>query len=210
MLDRLQNPLAILYSLPAILVGLVLHELAHALTADRLGDPTPRADGRITLNPMAHLDFVGTIMLILFGFGWARPVRTNPSNYTNRRYGMLWVSLAGPMTNLLIAFVSMGAYFVAVYRFGVANELFDNLMGQMVYINLILFLLNLLPIPPLDGFNVLKTLAPIGNMKTLWTLEKYGFVILILLSFTSLLGTGLRVGVNALYGLLVKFYTLLL
>lgn len=210
MFGRLQNPLTILYSLPAILVGLVIHELSHALMADSLGDPTPRRDGRITLNPIAHLDFVGTIMLLIFGFGWARPVRTNPSNYTDRRFGSLWVSLAGPLSNLMIAFLFMGVWYITVYRFNVNNSIVNGLMEQMVYINLILFLLNLLPIPPLDGYNVLKTLVPFHNMHKLWTLEKYGYIILIVLAFTGLLGRGLSIGVSLFSSIFDRFYTLIL
>ncbi|NLG37853.1 MAG: site-2 protease family protein [Clostridiales bacterium] len=210
MLSRLQNPLLILFSLPAILVGLIIHELSHALMADSLGDPTPRMDGRITLNPRAHLDFVGTLMLVFFGFGWARPVRTNPSNFSDRRFGFLWVSLAGPLSNLMIAFVSMGALLIARYRFNVGEGLFMSLMEPMVTINLVLFILNLLPIPPLDGYNVLRTLLPVRNRSTLWKLERYGFVLLIALSFIGVLGMVLSVGVSFFWNIFERFYGFIL
>ncbi|MGI5877749.1 MAG: site-2 protease family protein [Christensenellales bacterium] len=210
MLSRLQNPLLILFSLPAMLVGLVIHELSHALMADSLGDPTPRMDGRITLNPRAHLDFVGTLMLVFFGFGWARPVRTNSSNYSDKRYGFLWVSLAGPLSNLMIAFVSMGVLLIARYRFNVGEGLFMSLMGPMVSINLVLFILNMIPIPPLDGYNILKTLLPVRNRSTLWKLERYGIVLLIALSFIGVLGMVLGAGVSFFANIFERFYGLIL
>lgn len=180
-----------------LLVAFTLHELAHAVTADRLGDPTPRSMGRITLNPLAHLDLFGTFTLIFVGFGWAKPVMVNPYNMRgNVRTNMAIVAIAGPLTNLVLA-----GLFALPFRFDLVPLVMSNpgdifptvaqILLEMVYINLVLMFFNLIPIPPLDGSKVLFALLPPPIANRLAWLEQYGFVLLlaIILLFDQLLVT---------------------
>jgi Zn-dependent protease len=168
-----------------LLIAFTLHELAHALTADYLGDPTPRRMGRITLNPIKHLDPVGTIMLLISGFGWAKPVMVNPYNMRgNPHTSMAVVAAAGPITNLILA--GIGAI---PFRLGLMFPSFaagtsgDFLLTQFVWINLVLAFFNLLPVPPLDGYRILMGLLPMDMAIRLRPLERYGFLILLALIF---------------------------
>ena len=106
-MDQLSS---LVYSIPALLIALTLHEFAHGWVSDKLGDPTPRRNGRLSLNPLHHLDPLGTLSLFLFRFGWAKPVMVNPNYYQNKKQGMVNVALAGPMMNYLLAFISIFAY----------------------------------------------------------------------------------------------------
>ncbi|MCB9420811.1 MAG: site-2 protease family protein [Ardenticatenaceae bacterium] len=172
-----------------LLVAFTIHELAHAVTADYLGDPTPRRMGRITLNPIAHLDPFGTIMLLISGFGWAKPVMVNPLNLRgNYRTSMAVVALAGPVSNLLMALVfAIPLRFIDAWpmalRMSVAGDKLAFLFFQFVWINLILMFFNLIPIPPLDGFKVLQGALPPEMSYQLRPLEQYGFLILMLVVF---------------------------
>lgn len=183
--DRLLNPLAILYSLPGILLGLVLHELAHALVADRLGDPTPRRMGRISLNPLHHLDVMGFIMLIVAGFGWAKPVMTDPRNYRTKRFGFALVGIAGPLTNMVLGLILLAVFYLLATQAGVTRDnVFIQIVSAAVYINFMLCAFNILPIPPLDGYNILKDslLVRFVRPTVLWNMERYGsFALLSLL-----------------------------
>ncbi|MFN2105959.1 MAG: site-2 protease family protein [Candidatus Promineifilaceae bacterium] len=168
-----------------LLIAFTLHELAHAVTADYLGDPTPRNMGRITLNPLKHLDPVGTIMLLISGFGWAKPVRVNPYNMRgNPHTDMAIVALAGPATNLALA--GLGSI---PFQLGFAYPAFsgtaslDFLLTQFVWINLVLAFFNLIPVPPLDGYRILLGVLPLEMSIKLRPLEQYGFLILITLIF---------------------------
>jgi Zn-dependent protease len=207
--DRLMNPLGILYSLPGIILGLVLHELAHAVVADRLGDPTPRRMGRISLNPMHHLDIMGFIMLIVAGFGWAKPVMTDPRNYRTRRFGFALVGIAGPLTNLLLGLALLfGFYAMASQGWLNVNGVPDydgalyRIMFSAVTINFALCAFNLLPVPPLDGYNILKdsTLLDRTNPKLMWNVERYGQLVLLALLFTGVAGRYIAWAVGVLYG----------
>jgi len=172
-----------------LLVAFTIHELAHAVTADRMGDNTPRSMGRITLNPIAHLDPFGTIMLLLSGFGWAKPVMVNPYNMKgNPRASMAIVAAAGPISNVVMAVI-----FAMPLRFAhllpidlLLSGYWDNLSFlflQFVWINLILALFNLIPIPPLDGYKILQGGLPPEMGYQLRFLEQYGFLILLLVIF---------------------------
>lgn len=176
--------LTIITRIPAVVIGFTIHEFCHALAADRLGDPTPRNMGRLTLNPASHVSLWGFIMLLLFGFGWAKPVMVRPGNFKNRKMGDVIVSLAGPLSNLLLAFVVLGViYFVPM------PEWLYMFVAQLYSVNLMLFAFNLMPIPPLDGYNVLKTFFGLKNLKLFWWLEQYGMLVLFGLSFLGVLGT---------------------
>lgn len=164
----------------ALLYSLALHELAHAWTADKMGDKTARNLGRITLNPLRHLDPVGTAMLFLVGFGWARPVPIQPGNFRHYRVGMLVVSLAGVIVNLLLALAALGALAGLGVTLGTLSQALarDPLRAGLFFmaqINIVLATFNLLPVPPLDGSKALQALLPRGMQRALWGLERYGF-----------------------------------
>lgn len=167
-------------TLPAIIIGLTFHEYAHGWVAYRLGDRTAEAHGRLTVNPVAHLDPIGFILLILAGFGWAKPVPVNPYNFRGDiKQGMLLVSLAGPATNLILAIVSA----VLLGLFAMRDiPYFNIIMQYMIVINVVLAIFNLIPIPPLDGSKILAGLLP-GRQAWLDQLEAYGPILLIVLVF---------------------------
>ena len=172
-----------------LLIAFTVHELAHAVTADYLGDPTPRRMGRITLNPLKHLDPFGTIMLIIAGFGWAKPVMVNPMNMRgNPRTSMAIVAIAGPLSNFVMAgiaaiFFRTGLVDINLLMAGAGTLSLTNLLFQFLYINLALAFFNLLPVPPLDGSKILYAILPAEMVYRLRPLEQYGFMILFLVVF---------------------------
>ncbi|MBQ6704032.1 MAG: site-2 protease family protein, partial [Clostridia bacterium] len=148
----------LLYRMPAILVALAFHEWAHARAAYSLGDPTAFNFGRMTLNPLAHIDPWGFVMLALFRFGWAKPVPINPRNFKNPRRDEIIVGLAGVFTNLLLAFAAMGVFYGIAATVGLRNAALNTVIYYFYFINLSLCVFNLLPIPPLDGYQVFSCL----------------------------------------------------
>ncbi|MGQ0549259.1 MAG: site-2 protease family protein [Armatimonadota bacterium] len=169
---------ALLISVPAILIAVTVHEFAHALIADRLGDSTARTLGRLSLNPIVHLDLLGTVLFVVAGFGWAKPVPVNPRNFTNWRQGMMLVAAAGPLANITLMFI-LGL----VFQLGLIER--RTVPGLIVlttiHINAILAIFNLLPIPPLDGSKILAGLLPPAQAIAYDRLAAYGPVLLLLL-----------------------------
>ena len=168
-LTDVNSLLNLLFTIPGILIAITFHEFAHAFAADKLGDDTPRNQGRLTLNPLGHLDPIGSIMLLFAGFGWGKPVEVNPRNY-DRRFSMdkadAIVSIAGPLMNFFLAIIFTIIY-CAIYKF--ANEVFIlSQVGQIIIsmisitiaINVGLGVFNLIPLPPLDGSKVIKPFLP--------------------------------------------------
>jgi Zn-dependent protease len=173
----------ILLAIP-LLYSVILHELAHGWVAYRMGDPTAKWQGRLSLNPLRHLDPVGTLMLFLFGFGWAKPVPVNFSNLHNTRKGLILVSSAGIITNMLLAFL---AFFLYRLLSPEPSGVLSTLLYYLAQINIMLASFNMIPIPPLDGSKILMGFAPSGLQYTLSRLEPYGFFIIIgLLYFGAL------------------------
>jgi len=160
---------------PPILVALTFHEFAHGYVALRFGDPTAKMAGRLTLNPLSHLDPIGTIMLFVVHFGWAKPVPVDPRYFRNPKQDMLWVALAGPGANMVLAFIS-GILLSMLGRgslFGSHNMLLIMLQYSL-FINLALAVFNMLPIPPLDGSKVLRGLLPYQYQHIADQMEMYG------------------------------------
>lgn len=176
-LQLIQNPIYFLSFVLAFLISLSCHEAAHAYVANRLGDPTAKLMGRLTLNPFKHLDPWGTIFLFIVGFGWGIPVPINPRNFKNEKLDSLKVSLAGPATNLLLAFL-----FGLIYRLFPLGDVVGQIVIVMVSLNIIWMIFNLLPIPPLDGSHILRVFTP---EKFYEILERIGFPLLIVLLFFS-------------------------
>jgi Zn-dependent protease len=176
------------------LLAITLHEVAHGWVADRLGDPTARLLGRLTLNPFKHLDPVGTLLLFFIGFGWARPVPVNPGNLPNPRRNMLWVALGGPTANLGLALFSalllrglgrMPTNGTSMSALAMLLEPLTLMVAFSVYINLVLMIINLVPVPPLDGGRVLAGLLPERAAAAMARLEPFGFFVVIILFFSS-------------------------
>ncbi len=178
----------LLLLLPVILISLTFHEFAHGWMAYRLGDNTARNQGRLTLNPLAHIDPVGFLMMILFKFGWAKPVPVNPNNLrTDPERGMLLVSLAGPAANMLIALAASLLLGLGLFKLVPYADYIYYLLYLTMQINVILAIFNLIPVPPLDGSKILAGLLP-GQSQFIYSMETYGIVILMILLFTGLLG----------------------
>jgi len=196
--DSLQYYIA---NIPALMIGFAFHEFAHAWVADHLGDPTPRSQGRLTLNPIAHLDLFGTLMALLYRFGWAKPVMTNPQYYRgDKKRGRMLVAVAGPIMNLLMAFVVMFLWFLTMHwvRGSEWSSIISLIFQSTVLMNLGLGIFNLLPIPPLDGFAFLGGILPNRFAPQLHVLEQYGMIILIVLLFTDILSKVLFPAVNGI------------
>lgn len=172
--------------LPGLVIALVIHEYAHAKAADVMGDFTPRMTGRLTLNPMAHIDPIGLIMLLVVRFGWAKPVMINARNFRNWRQGELLVAVAGPVANLLVAFISLLAMAV-LFKLGMFSEGVRLVLSMMVLFNINFAIFTMLPLPPLDGSKVLMVLLPGRLAYKLMSLERYSFIILIFLMMTPFL-----------------------
>ena len=193
----------LIYSAPAVLIALVLHELSHAYVSYRLGDPTPKYTGRLTLNPLKHLDLFGSLCLLFLGFGWAKPVQINPRYYKNAKLGTVWVSLAGPGMNFVLAFIgSLGISLIMKITGGnsitfqteagyKAFLYFYRFLYYFMLINIGLGIFNLIPFPPLDGSKVLAAVLPDKLYYTWMRYERYGQFVLLILLYTGILGTPL-------------------
>jgi len=178
------NPIAFFMLAIPILYSIIIHELAHGWVADRMGDPTARLAGRLSLNPLKHLDLVGTLMLIFFGFGWAKPVPINLDNIRNQRKGLIMVSSAGIVANIVLAFAAMLAWRLLSPT---ASGVTKLVLYYMAQINIILAAFNLIPIPPLDGSKILMGFMPVRWQHSFSRLEPYGFFIIIGLLYTGVL-----------------------
>ena len=206
-----------------IFLILPIHEFAHAWTASRLGDDTAKYQGRLTLNPLAHLDPVGAVCLLIGGFGWAKPVPIDPTRFTRKhsmRFGVAITALAGPLSNLIVAFLGMiglrfyicSGYYRTYWEDFVAGESVNNapsiiysMLFAFVTINIGLAVFNLIPIPPLDGSKVLFSLVSDRAYYQLMRYERYGMILLYALVFTNLLGAPLRTAISFLTGRLLVF-----
>lgn len=179
----LSNPAVALAWVAAIIVAITVHEFSHALVAKLQGDSTAELEGRVTLNPLSHVDPMGFLVLVLFGFGWGKPVPFNPYNLKAKRWGPAIVSLAGPASNL-VGVIFFGFVFRLVLQIGnlPADNLLHTFLAFLVQFNVVLMLFNLLPIPPLDGSKLL-TLLPAQFGGLVEALQRYGFVILLFVIF---------------------------
>ena len=193
------NPLLFITLAVVLLYSIILHEVAHGWVAHLFGDNTAIHYGRLTLNPVSHIDPIGALMLFLVGFGWARPVPVNYSGFINARFGLFCVALAGCFTNILIATIAL-----IVLQSGVVNpgSALFTMLSIVVRINIVLGAFNLIPIPPLDGSKILMSFLPYKAQESLARLEPYGFFVIILLLFTGLLNPVITFMLSLIYGMI--------
>lgn len=190
--------------LPGIIIGITFHEAAHGYVSHWLGDPTPQNQGRLSLNPLAHIDPMGFIALLLVGFGWGKPVMIDPRYYKNPKRDELLVSLAGVTTNLIIAIIFAVIQILLIeagiaYSLGSTWNMLNLMIQYVVFVNLVLMCFNLLPIPPLDGFSVITQLFDLRRYDWYYKLYSNGFFILMALVFIGALDGFLDKSVTFFY-----------
>jgi len=192
-LDRFDS---FIYMLPALLISITFHELAHGFVAYKLGDPTAKQMGRLTLNPIKHIDPTGLMMLFFFRFGWAKPIPYNPNYFTNRKQGTLLVALAGPVTNLIIALLS-------VIWIMLTNGIGIEFFAMLLQFNIIFAIFNMIPLPPLDGSKVIASLLPDKLESYFWKYERFGYPVILVLAVTGMISRIIIPAYNVVsYGLI--------
>lgn len=207
------NLMSIIINVPITLIALTGHEFAHGWVSSKLGDPTPERDGRLTLNPLAHLDVVGTILMILTGFGWAKPVMVDPRYYKDRKKGMALTAIAGPLANLIMAFIAMFIYAVlyyAVLKTGITAGMLVTFLSQFMIAlavrNLCFMIFNIIPIPPLDGSKVLGMFLPDRTYYTMLQYERYCMLLIMVLSLSGAFNKIIGTGVSAVMGGILRLF----
>lgn len=200
-----ESPLLFVIAVINLIIAITVHEFAHAIAADKLGDPTPRLQGRISLNPLRHLDIYGSLFMILAGFGWGKPVQFDPFNLRDPRRDAAIISFAGPLSNILMASV-VGLVSWGLVTFGSLPSLVMTILYLFIYTNISLAVFNMIPIHPLDGFKIVGGLLPKDKAHEWYSLERYGMIFLILLIMpigkSSMIGLIVRPVVNFLVSLI--------
>lgn len=206
-MPNMQEMLNLLMGLPALLLALTFHELGHGLASYLLGDPTAKNQGRLTLDPIAHIDPIGFFALLFFKFGWAKPVPIDPRYYKNRKLGIALTSIAGPMSNFILAVIT-GLIFRFAYNaqieFFFNNDIMFNFMSSLLIYNISLGLFNLIPIPPLDGSKILASMLPDKLEYKFYQYERYSMVILVLFMYLGVFRTIFSPIVNGAINLFIS------
>ena len=196
----IENIIFVLLRIVAVLLAISVHEMAHGYAAYKLGDNTAKYDGRLSLNPIRHIDPFGALCMLFFGFGWAKPVRVNPNFFKKTKRDMALTALAGPVSNFLMAFFSMFAllYLCPLFK----NVYIYQFFFMFVLLNIGLGVFNLIPIPPLDGSKIFLSLLPRRIYYEIMRYEQFGFIILIIALYLGVLDPLLDFLVNGIYTLL--------
>ena len=192
-----------------LFTAITIHEFSHGYVAYKLGDPTAKYAGRLSLNPLSHLDIWGALCMVFFGFGWAKPVPVNPMYFTDRKRDNALVALAGPLSNIILAFTSTvltALYINFVYdKFpNFLTEFGATVLIQLAVVNIGFAVFNLIPFPPLDGSKILGAFLSYQNYNKLLMYERFGFPVLMILSLTGVLGRVLNIFISPLYSLWSK------
>ncbi len=183
------NMMEMVAGLPGLIMALALHEYAHARAAVAMGDFTPRLMGRLTLNPMAHIDPIGLVLLLVARFGWAKPVVINPNNFRDRKKGEILVALAGPAMNLLLAFLALAVMILCTHTLRLEMSYgLRSVLWLIVIYNINFAVFNLIPLPPLDGSRILMAVLPYEMQYRYASLERYSMIIFIIFLATPILG----------------------
>lgn len=190
----------VLFRLPGLLLAIVVHEFSHGFAAYLLGDKTAKNSGRLSLNPIKHIDFIGFTFMLLFRFGWAKPVPINSHNFRNRKMGIFIVSLAGPLSNFLTALLIL--YILSLNI--ISNNLILNMLLIGLWYNIMLGIFNLIPLPPLDGSKILASLLPKKVEDYFYKYEKYLYLILIVLLLSDSIDKIMTPVINFSLNLLLK------
>lgn len=212
---RFSNPLewfmSIMYMLPGIVIGLSFHEFGHAFVAYKLGDNTPKLQGRVTLNPLAHIDPIGFIALMFIGFGWGRPVQINPYNFKNQRRDEFLVGIAGVTINFINAVIFAGIIkLIFIYAGSFANSYMGSVVVDIftyaIMINIVLMVFNLLPVPPLDGFGIITQIFNLKHTDLYYKIYNNGFIILMVLLIFNVVDKILSPTVNIIFNFIIGLY----
>ncbi len=197
---NLQNVIYILIRAVTVLLAIGVHETAHGFMAYKLGDPTAKHDGRLSLNPLKHIDPIGALCMFVFGFGWAKPVMINPYYFKNQKKDTALTALAGPVSNIILAYFAM---LILIHLSPIVNNIYFHLFFQLFFsINTGLAIFNLIPIPPLDGSKIFLTMFPRRIYYTIMRFERYGFLILAVALSLGILDPILRICTNLISNVL--------
>ena len=189
-----------LLNLPGLFIAIVFHELAHGLMAYWLGDNTAKNAGRLTLNPIKHIDPMGFLFMLIFRFGWAKPVPINPNNFKKRKRATILVSIAGVVTNFIIAIIA--AFIISFVP--INNPILKDVIKITILYNIMLCVFNLLPFPPLDGSKILASLLPLKYEYLFYKYEKYLYFVLILLIATNVISNIIGPFINFAYNIIIR------
>ena len=201
--------LGLIVSIPGLLLAISLHEFAHGYAAYLMGDPTAKYSGRLSLNPLHHLDLMGAICMLLFRFGWAKPVPIDSRYFKNRRAGIITVSLAGPFANFILGFIFCFGYY-AIVRFATPELVIWQFLSQIclygIFMNVGLMIFNLIPIPPLDGSKILMEFLPARIKYRIYSYERYFSLILIIIVYAGVMSPVLGI----LRGYVINLYEIVI
>lgn len=190
----------LIYAIPALLITMTIHEMAHGYMAYWMGDYTARAEGRLSLNPLRHLDIFGTLMILFVGFGWAKPVPINMRNFKHEKLGLVLVSLAGPLVNILLGTICYFAFYLMPQV-----PYLTGFLAYLSQLNILIAIFNLIPIPPLDGSKILTAFLPYKQKMFVLRYEQLGMILLLFLSFSGITSRIISPIASAYLGLLSNF-----